>query len=237
MARNFVAASSQYLSVVATPLTDFPITWSCWYQNVDNVQHPLTSIAGLTTSRRQALWHDPSAVFFTSGATASCTASSGTNVWLHAAGVASASNSRAVYSWDGTTAYSGTNTDNIAWHGYTIVSIGAVVSQFGVSGYHNGKIAEVGLWNVALTDDEIDILRAGFSPLCVRPASLVGYWPLMGSYSPEIDLVGRYEMTLTNAPTEADHCRIILPPPRMLAGVPDAAVATRRTMMLMGCGA
>jgi hypothetical protein len=62
---------------------------------------------------------------------------------------------------------------------------------------------------VALTDDEAVILSLGYSPVFVRPANLVAYWPLVGRSSPEPDIVGGYDMTLVGSPTVADHPRII----------------------------
>jgi len=54
----------------------------------------------------------------------------------------------------------------------------------------DGLIAEVGIWDVALTDAEIASLAKGFSPLLVRPQNLKGYWPLWGTGSPERDYSG-----------------------------------------------
>ena len=75
----------------------------------------------------------------------------------------------------------------------------------------DGYMAEAAVWNVALTSAEVSVLSKGYSPLLVRPQSIVSYWPLIGRTSPEIDLVGGYGMTLVNAPTTAAHPRIIYP--------------------------
>lgn len=40
-------------------------------------------------------------------------------------------------------------------------------------------IAEVGVWDIALTDAEFAALYSGVSPLSVRPQSLRHYWPLV----------------------------------------------------------
>jgi hypothetical protein len=81
----------------------------------------------------------------------------------------------------------------------------------------NGQIAEAAVWNVALSAAEIASLSKGFSPLLIRPASLVAYWPLIGRHDPEIDPVGRFDMTLTANPTTAAHPRVILPHRRVAA--------------------
>lgn len=62
--------------------------------------------------------------------------------------------------------------------------------------HFKGKIAEVALWNVALSDDEIALLSQGESPLNIRRADLIHYWPLDGNASPEPDLVGARPGTL-----------------------------------------
>ena len=67
------------------------------------------------------------------------------------------------------------------------------------------------MWDVALTDDEVATLAKGVCPLFVRPGNLLAYWPLIGNNSPEIDCVGRFEMTLTNSPGTSAHPRVYMP--------------------------
>lgn len=70
----------------------------------------------------------------------------------------------------------------------------------------NGRIAEVAIWNVALTANEMIALANGTSPSQVRRSALLGYWPLWGAASPEADLSGnRNNGTVTGA-VAADHC-------------------------------
>lgn len=56
----------------------------------------------------------------------------------------------------------------------------------------NGRIAEVGVWNVGLTDAEIAILAKGIKPIYVRPESLLYYVPLVRDIN---DHVGGLEFT------------------------------------------
>lgn len=81
--------------------------------------------------------------------------------------------------------------------------------------YWDGYIAEVGIWNVQITTADYLILAAGYSPLLVKPNNLVAYWPLIGRMSPEIDLVGGFDLTLTAGPGTAPH------PPKISYPVPD----------------
>jgi hypothetical protein len=76
--------------------------------------------------------------------------------------------------------------------------------------YFSGLIAEAGIWSVALTAAEIASLAKGISPLSIRPASLLAYWPLIGQTSPEIDFHGRFEMTVSGAVAD-DHPRVYMP--------------------------
>jgi len=56
--------------------------------------------------------------------------------------------------------------------------------------FFGGSMAEVGIWNVVLTAGEILALAKGCRTASVRPASLVGYWPIWGLASPEPDMSG-----------------------------------------------
>lgn len=70
----------------------------------------------------------------------------------------------------------------------------------------NGTIAEVGIWNVALTDDEILGSARGFTPDQIRPQSLQFYAPLVRNL---IDVRGGRAITNVNSATVATHPRII----------------------------
>ncbi len=78
-----------------------------------------------------------------------------------------------------------------------------------------GPIAEIGVWNVTLTAEEMAALSNRFSALMIRPSGLVGYWPMIratGETADEIPFKG--EVTLTRGGTSPDvsvHPRIIMP--------------------------
>lgn len=71
-----------------------------------------------------------------------------------------------------------------------------------------GTIAEVGIWDVVLSDAEILALAAGVSPRQVRPGSLKGYWPLYGAGSPEPDLSGNQNNMTVSSAAAADHAPV-----------------------------
>jgi hypothetical protein len=132
----------------------------------------------------------------------------------HAAGVWNNSSSRVAYINGGSkgTNTTGTGTDPSAFDATYI----GTRRNTSLGNYADGTIAEAGIWNVALSDDEIASLAKGISPLLIRPANLVAYWPLYGNNSPEIDPVGGFELTLTNSPTKGEHPRIFLPTAKIL---------------------
>lgn len=69
----------------------------------------------------------------------------------------------------------------------------------------NGLVAEVGLWNVALTAAEIASLAKGMTPDKIRPQSLVFYAPLVRDL---VDQKGGLTITNNNGATVANHPRI-----------------------------
>jgi hypothetical protein len=120
-----------------------------------------------------------------SGASGGTAATAGTvtaGAWHHVCGVEFAANDRRVY-LDGTPA--GTNTD-VKTPGVPVEQgIGAFID--GLTLLYEGDIAHVSLWDAALTDDEVNALSAGVSPLRLDRGNLVAYWPLNGQY-PETDV-------------------------------------------------
>ena len=97
--------------------------------------------------------------------------------------------------------------------------------------YYIGSIAEVAIWDVALGGAEVATLAAGYSPLFVRPQSLVAYWPLGGplcANDADVDVVGGYHMTAYNTPTTADHPPGLIYPSYAMHGFSHSAAAIRR---------
>ena len=91
-------------------------------------------------------------------------------------------------------------------------------NSVGNSQYWDGTIAELGIWDVKLTDDEFLILADRYSPLFVRPQNLVGYWRLIRGINDEIlGIVGS-----NNGSIVVPHPSIIYPA-NVRVGVPAAA--------------
>jgi hypothetical protein len=78
--------------------------------------------------------------------------------------------------------------------------------------YWNGKIGECAAYNAILSANEIAQLAEGVSPLFIQPENLIGYWPLGGLYTDEVnDILGSYNLTANNSPTTFDHPKAIYP--------------------------
>jgi hypothetical protein len=220
VARDFDDGSSQYLhQASALGITDFPFTMVCWFKSDDIATgQALMGLGEDAGDDYHMLYIDDddvqsnlSVVGYTyagGGAGEYTTTGVAANVWAHAAGVwASSTDRRSFLNGGG----KNTSADNQGFATPDVFDIGAIDTSSGPTYNMSGKIAHAAIWNAALTDAEVAILAAGYSPLFVRPQSLVAYWPLLRT---DKDIVGAYDMTAYNAPTwAADHPPIIMPAP------------------------
>jgi hypothetical protein len=79
------------------------------------------------------------------------------------------------------------------------------------SNQFDGAIAEVAIWNTDIGTSAFAMLADGVSALAVRPDALVFYMPLVGKYSPEIDVVSGQSGTITGTVAEIAHPRVMYP--------------------------
>lgn len=135
------------------------------------------------------------------GTTASGTAS--LNAWSHACSVSVSNTLRTCYR-DGGNAGTNTNT-NANFAPFDYIGIGTRYINNVLGAYIDGLIAEVGIWNVALTQPEIASLAKGMTCDKVRPQNLVFYAPLVRDL---LDARGGLTLTNINGATVADHPRI-----------------------------
>lgn len=216
MAYEFAASSSQYLTTSSAPTVSSTMTIACW-ANVTSTtttqQFASIGFVGpllyryviriVATSNVQFL-----AVGEVGGVgTPGSATSAGTvtaNTWIHGAGVAESYTSRKVYR---NGVLDGTSTVDIGtFVAPTYMSVGASLGQQGQPvALLTGRIADVGIWDVALTAAEIASLAKGMACDKVRPQSLVFYAPLVRDL---IDVKGGLTITNNNTATVANHPRV-----------------------------
>lgn len=81
----------------------------------------------------------------------------------------------------------------------------------------NGRIAEVAIWDVALSDAELVALSKGANPVTIRPDHLKGYFPLWSDVATQPQLGGSNgNVSRTGSLSSADHAPVSAPP-QMLA--------------------
>lgn len=123
-----------------------------------------------------------------STATATLTAANGpTGAWAHIVARQSGTGADALRIYvNNTLAASGSTSISIANLGHSLM-FGSRVDNDGTV---DGRMAHIGIWNAALTTEEIEALSKGLPPSRIRPTNLKGYWPLLGLSSPEPDMSG-----------------------------------------------
>lgn len=229
MAINF-AGGTKYLSVSGTPpVTAPPFTAGLWFKAPNiTAAHPLFYIGNSVSTSdffaiaaQGTLAGDPVSIrTHSGGALDQCNTSTGfsANTWHHACGVWASTTSRFAYLDAGGVVET---TAPKAPSGPDLMGIGATLDAS--PNFGEAIIAEVGLWDVALTAADVAMLAKGVSPLLVRPDALVAYWPLLRNSDPSVDRVGGYSMAWTGGPTEAEHPRIYYPTAQILQFPPAAA--------------
>jgi hypothetical protein len=222
VARLFAKASSQYLERTSAVVSAYPCTMVCWFKpTTSTATQTAISVGSSSAARYLALGLVTANTGFfecASTATADANGPAGTiadGAWGHLAGVATSATSRQCYV---NGAVGTTDATNLAFPAVDRSHIGALMTSGTRASFADGAAAEAAMWNVALSAADILTLSLGVSPLLVRPASLVAYWPLRTGSSPEIELRARNELTLGAAgaaPTITDHVRVLIPPSRM----------------------
>lgn len=202
MARQFTGSSSQFAEYAGAVASGAPVTLSVWF-------YMATSISGCPLSIGNNGATNNYFALETQGTGFGCVAWTGggggaagsttsthpaTNVWNHLCGVFATATLRAAYLNGGGKA---TNSSSRTPTGLNVTTLGRR-SDPTPTQYFTGRIADAAIWSDALTDTEVAAIANGVSPLRIRPASLVGYWPIRGIDSPERDwTANNQQMTLT----------------------------------------
>lgn len=215
MAITVVRASSQYAEIVSTPLPlSNTVTYSmaAWYKPSSIANGTVLSVGSTASGEYIALGMDATGKVFIEVPPADgfSTGTLTNGAWSHIAGVQASATSRTGYlnGVAGTT-----NTTTYTPGPFTSTTVGGLMLNGTRTSFSGGDIAECAIWSVALDAGEISALAAGFSPLLIRPASLVFYVPLLGN-SPERELIARRQLTYGAAgaaPTIAPHIKVFRP--------------------------
>lgn len=231
MARNF-NGSTGYLSASNAAVTAYPLTVAGWFRHTDIIADGMFAIydSSAGTNRFQgritsghALQID---VLFGGNLATGTTANAATiNQWAHGAFVFNSATDRRVY-LNANDANKGSNTTD-ATPGGTLgstVLASRITGTSTVTEFFAGDFAEWGVWNAALSLEEITSLARGFSPMMVRPEKLQAYWPINGRASLEERWAGSFNLTVNGTTAKADHPNRIIYPRRQSIILPVAAV-------------
>jgi len=223
MARLFDGINEYLNNAVGAPVTAAPYTLSAWFWSDENanssgaiicLQKSTSSIDYIALDAIYRVAGNETLLFVSRSAAGAPEAVATTfwtsSTWHHACGVCRAANDRSVFLDGGGEGVNAVASVPVGLNSVDIARYG----DYSPGKHLKGAVAEAGIWNVDLTDDEVAALAAGYSPLAVRPESLVAYWPLGGLYDAndgDHDSVGGYNMTAVNAPTTMDSPPIIYP--------------------------
>lgn len=78
--------------------------------------------------------------------------------------------------------------------------------------YLGGAVAEVAIWNIVVSENDVNMYHRGYSPLFIRPNSLMAYWS-MHNLIPVSRVEGNYTLpwTAPNPPAKEDHPPLLMP--------------------------
>lgn len=217
MAREFNDSTSNYLKVSTPAISTGPCTLFCWAKRdtTDDAEALITVTETGAGPGLLKLEATVSNLLFASHAQDGGSGSSALNTgftsgsWHACCGVFHSTTSR--YAWvDGSAGSQDTNSRT--WPTGLAATLVGATETASIGDPFDGQIAEVGIWDVALTDAEVVSLSAGMCPMMVRPQSLVAYWPLHAGSGAgnEFDWVGGLTLTETGTVTAAEH------PPRII---------------------
>jgi len=212
MARLFDDAATEYLEVAKKVVATQPLTITGWVRSDDVAANQTVLCIALNTAgnkfqalclRGQTAGDPVSMMSLTSGgpSVANSTAGFVANAWCHAAGVVYGAASRAAFINGGNKGTEGTDED--PGDVLNCTSIGRLCDS-SPDYYMSGGLAEVCLYDVALTDLEIKMLYWGVPPWRIRRNRLKGFWLPIGIRD-DRDYSGRggNHMTAYNTPSWA----------------------------------
>ncbi len=194
-----------------------------------NVGHNMLYLSNTGYNRAYSRALSPAVAAF-----ATASSSYATSSWQHMAAVYESSVSRTVY-LDGGSAV--TNTTAVVFDpGQDVFSLGTRWWNGTVDLPLNAKVGEAAIYSIALTVAEMGLLATGFSPMLVRPESLVAYYPLLHDYNDWGP--GGFHLTKSTNPAilSPDHPPIIHAAPAIFIPRFTSGVEESRDITLPGMG-
>ena len=234
-ARLFDDAVSDQLSVDSTPVTAAPFTLTAmvntdvvvvqtavWLGDKD-VANEMWALGlyGASLGTSAGLRYETAAGALNTVTTTSYTI----NTWHHICGVETSATSHKAFIDGGS---KNTGVSSRAPAGADRIRIGQRGDSTPSDAF-SGLIAEVGIWSTDLTDANVALSAKRVSPLLVVPQSLVFYLPIWGRYSPEIDIKGGRNLTVTGTVASA-HPRVFYPSFRPAVFTPGAGTAYTKSV-------
>lgn len=229
MARLFNDGNNEYLEIDQAVVTVPPFAMACGFYSDDaTIVQALMALVDKDAADeyhvlriRGDVAGDPVSALSRTGAggdDAKTSSGYSANTWHHACGIWAAATDRRVFIDGGS---KGTDANNRAPAGIDRTSIGRL-GDSSPALYMSGRLAEAAIWDLSTWPGATDILKADAWEASVLPAlaagrlpceyqlGLVGYWPVWGLHSPEIDCAtGVYPMTLFNGPIQANHAPVV----------------------------
>jgi hypothetical protein len=201
----------------AQPYTvSVPLTLACWARSdavnlnrvfVQLASEPIGGSSGTVGNSSVHLGHNSTGnvvarANVNNGISSSSSGSAmAANTWYHTCAVFFSTTSRLAYI-DGVAGTDAGGTRGASNFDNLILATGSG-GTYSLSNFYNGKLAEVGVWDVALSADEIKSLSQGAKPTSVRPDSLISYVPLVR----EAQDTCNGDMTSAGGPTVFVHPR------------------------------
>lgn len=211
MSRSFDGATTSLDNVTGVPVGATPLSMVCWFKPAAlGITETLVALNTSGTGNHQfELVVDATNIVQaqardTGASQAATTGSVNNGAWNFAGAVYTSSTSRNAYLNGEFTS----NTTSRSPTGMNETRVGR--SRSGGAGFNqfaNGLIAYVVIWDVALSQANLDSLYnggAGADPTTVQGANIVAIYDLTGNESPEVDDDGALDLTVTAATFSSD---------------------------------
>jgi hypothetical protein len=175
------------------PTTNLQLTMAAWVRPESSLNRNILSLAGSGTDtgrislRMLNTYQASMQVVGAVTGSANSTNTGSANIWMHIAGVVVSSNSKLAY-LNGDASQRGSNaTANNFSAQIDSTYIGASWANGLNQQATSTSIAEIGIWDTVLNDDEIYALSRGFRPSLIKPSNLKMYVPYI-NFETVIDL-------------------------------------------------